>query len=78
MNADCHRRELLAFSVVCIYVVHWPDDLLYLCMISVTPELRFMHEVNVTSHDVVEAHATALLWKGTLLSNHVAKGGELL
>ena len=32
-----------------------------------------MHEVNVTSHDVVEAHATALNWKGTLLSNHVAK-----
>ena len=21
MNADCYRRELLAFSVVCIYVV---------------------------------------------------------
>ena len=47
-------------------------------MISVTPELRVMHEVNVTSHDVVEAHATALNWKGTLLSNHVAKGDELL
>ena len=77
MNADCCRKELLAFSVVRMYLCSTlavRPNILYLCIISVTPELRVIHEANVTSCDVVEAHATALNWKGALMSHHVARG----